>query len=98
MEFCHLKNPTSISPKMFTQVDRTVVAIYWADGDIRQSGTISYRMVESIEDQVYIQELLTSAFDFRKFDPNLIFVVTYADIPQTRPTPNNLSVSSMKSI
>ena len=83
---------------MFTQVNRTVVAIYWADGNIQQSGTISYRMVESIEDQVYIQELLTSAFDLRKFDPNLIFVVTYADIPQTHSTPNNLSVSSMKSI
>ena len=73
-----------------------MVAIYWADGDIRQSGTISYRMVKSIEDQVYIQELLSRAFDLRRFDPTLVFVVTYADIPQTYRTSNNLSVSSMK--
>ena len=79
-------------PKQFTSLQRAVIAVYWADGDITHSGNISFRITQHVDDISQVQSLLSTSFQLASFDPILIFVVTYSNIPQTYFTENNLKV------
>ncbi len=79
-------------PKQFTSLQRAVIAVYWADGNIAYSGSISFRITQHVDDTSEVQSLLSTSFQLASFDPILIFVVTYSNIPQTYFTENNLKV------
>ncbi len=80
------------TPDPFTSLQRAVIAVYWADGDIRISGNISFRITQHVDDISQVQSLLSTSFQLTSFDPILIFVATYSNIPQTYFTENNLKV------
>ncbi len=71
------------TPEPFTSLQRAVIAVYWADGDIRLSGNIYFRITQHVDDISQVQSLLSTSFQLTSFDPILIFVATYSNIPQT---------------
>ncbi len=60
-------------PDPFTSLQRAVIAVYWADGNITHSGSISFRITQHVDDISHIQSLLSTTFKLASFDPILIF-------------------------
>ena len=59
-----------------------IIAPYWNDADASNSGNIFYRIINTREQFVNIQEIVSSTFPSMNIQLLQAFVVTYDEVPQ----------------
>ena len=78
------ENFHNFAPEPFEDISVAVVAPFWADTDIRDEGSISFRLTTVVEDYLNLQEIIRITFtNASNFEMSQLFVATYDQVQAT---------------